>query len=89
MRSAKTSISKARSYREIADFWDSHDLSDFWDQTKPAKFEVNIRSEVTYYALEKSVSDRIRSVARKRGVSADTLLNLWMQEKLQEQDAQG
>jgi hypothetical protein len=87
MGSGKTSISKAKSYKEIADFWDSHDLSQFWDQTREVKFEVDIESEVTYYAVEKKLSDKIRSIAQKRGVSADTLLNLWMQEKLQEQDA--
>jgi hypothetical protein len=28
-----TSISKARTLEEIADFWDTHSLADYWDQT--------------------------------------------------------
>ena len=85
MSKPKSSISKAKSYKEIGKFWDTHDLTEYWDQTKPAKFEVDIQSEVTYYALDNELSARIRAISRQRGITADTLLNLWVQEKLQEQ----
>jgi hypothetical protein len=87
MSAGKSSISQAQSYREIGEFWDTHDLGDYWDQTRPVEFEVDIQSEVTYYALDKALSTRIRTFARRHGVSAETLLNLWVQEKLQEQAA--
>jgi hypothetical protein len=85
MNKSKTALSKARSYKEIGEFWDVHDLTDFWGRTRSARFEVDIQSEVTYYALDTRLSEKIRSIAKKRGVSADTLLNLWVQEKLREQ----
>lgn len=85
MRKHKSSVSQATSYREIGEFWDSHDLADFWDKTKDVSFEVAIESEVTYYAVDRVLSERIHAIASKRGVSADTLVNLWVQEKLQEQ----
>jgi hypothetical protein len=85
MNKNRSSLSKARSYKEIGDFWDTHDLSEFWDRTKSARFEVDIESEVTYYALDSVLSKKVRTIAHKRGVSADTLLNLWVQEKLREQ----
>ena len=84
MSKNRSSISKARSYAEIGEFWDTHDLADYWDQTQPVEFEVNIQSEVTYYPLDAALVSKIRSVARQRGVSPETLLNLWVQEKLQE-----
>lgn len=87
MNKGRSSLSKAKSYKEIGDFWDTHDLSDFWDKTKQAEFDVDIESEITYYALDKVLSERIQAIAQKRGVSADTLINLWLQEKLQEQKA--
>ncbi|MBI5191978.1 MAG: hypothetical protein HZA08_00885 [Nitrospirae bacterium] len=87
MRKHKTSLSEATSYREIGEFWDTHDLSEFWDKTKEASFEVDIESEVTYYAVDKILSEEIQAIAQKRGVTADTLINLWVQEKLQEQKA--
>ncbi|HZV46621.1 MAG TPA: CopG family antitoxin [Thermodesulfovibrionales bacterium] len=87
MRKHKSSVSEATSYKEISEFWDTHDLSEFWDKTKEASLEVDIESEVTYYAVDKMLSEQIQSIAQKRGVTADTLINLWVQEKLQEQRA--
>jgi len=85
MNNNKSSLSKARDYTEIGEFWDMHDLTDYWDGTVPAEFEVDIQSEVTYYAVDNELSEKIRENARRRGISPDTLLNLCLQEKLQEQ----
>ena len=82
MSENKSSISRARSYRELSEFWDSHDLSEYWDQLRPAEFEVDIQSEATYYPLKATLSAKLRSVARKRGISPEVLLNLWVQEKV-------
>ena len=85
MRKSKSSLSNASSYREIGEFWDEHDVAEFWDKTKEASFEVDIEDEVTYYAIDRVLSHGIQALAQKRGVSADALVNLWLQEKLQEQ----
>ncbi|MCJ7577307.1 MAG: BrnA antitoxin family protein [candidate division Zixibacteria bacterium] len=66
MNKSKNSLSKAISYKEIGDFWDTHDLTGFWDRTKSAKFEVDIHSEVTYYALDSKLSEKVRSIAGKK-----------------------
>lgn len=79
---SKSSISRARSYKEIGAFWDKHNLADYWDKTEPTEFEVDIQSEVTYYAVDKELAAKIQALAKRRGVSADTLLNMWVQEKL-------
>ena len=86
MKKDRSSISKARSYRRIGEFWDVHDLSESWEKTRPTRFDVDVQSEITYYSLDKKLSEQVQSVARERGVSADTLINLWVQEKLQEQN---
>jgi len=85
MRQNKSSISRATSYKEIGDFWDTHDISEVWEKTKEASFDVGIEYEVTYYAVDNILSEKIQAIAQKRGVAADTLINLWVQEKLQEQ----
>jgi hypothetical protein len=76
-----TSISKARSLEEIADFWDSHSLADYWDQTHEVEFEVRAkrRRRVT---LTPEVYARIEDQARARGVLPETLVNLWLAERL-------
>jgi len=85
MKKAKSSLSHAKSYAEIGIYWDAHDLSDCWRETRKAAFEVEIESEITYYAVDKKLSDAIQTIANKRGIAADTLINLWVQEKLKEQ----
>jgi hypothetical protein len=85
MTKGRRSLSKAKSYKEIGDFWDTHDLSDFWDQPKKVELGVDIKSEIIYYSLDKKLAEKVQSIAQRRGVSADTLINLWVQEKLQEQ----
>ena len=83
MKRNKTPISKAATYKEIAGFWDSHSLADYWDQTKPVDFQVNIQSEVIYYPLAQKLATQIRKRAKRQGVRPETLLNIWVQEKLQ------
>jgi hypothetical protein len=87
MPKLKSSISKSGSYRHIGEFWDTHDLSEFWDKTRPVSFDVAMESETTYYAVDMKLSEKVEELARKRGVAADTLINLWVQEKLREQKA--
>lgn len=87
MGESKRSISQAQSYKEIGEFWDTHDLGDYWEQMEPVEFEVDIQSEVRYYAVESTLAARIAEIAWQRGVSVETLLNLWVQEKLKEQMA--
>ncbi len=84
MSENKTSISQASTPEEIGEFWDTHDTADYWDQMEPAEFRVNLRSNVTYYAIDHTLSTKIRELARQRGIASETLLNLLVQEKLQE-----
>lgn len=79
----KSSVSGARTYGEIGDFWDEHDLSDFWDVTRSVRVDVELESEQSLYAVEKGLSDTIRRAAKERGISPHTLINLWLQEKIQ------
>lgn len=85
MKKDKSSISKAGSYKDIGEFWDTHDLADYWEKTQAAEFEVDIGSEMTYYPLDTTLSAKVRSIAKQRGITPETLLNLWVQEKLQEE----
>jgi hypothetical protein len=79
----KTSVSKAGTYAAIGEFWDEHDLSDYWGQTRATRVNVDVESEESLYAVEKGLSETIRREAKERGISPHTLVNLWLQEKIQ------
>ena len=80
-----TSISKAQTLEEIADFWDAHSLDDYWDQTHEVDFELRIkrRHRVT---LAPEIYDQIEVQARMQGVLPETLINLWLAERLERAD---
>lgn len=71
-----------KSIEEAAEFWDNHDLTDYWDLTREAHFEVNIERRVFVTALEPQLAKKLTEVARKRGVTSETLINVWLTEKL-------
>jgi len=85
MKKSRSSISKASSYAEIGEFWDEHDLGDFWKKTTKVRFDVVLEPEATYYPVERNLSEKIQTVARKQGVSSGTLVNLWLEQKMKEQ----
>ena len=70
------------SVAEAADFWDTHDLADYWDLTREAKFEVDLQRRVFLMALEPELAKKLVACARKQGVSTETLINVWLTEKL-------
>ncbi|MBI5214985.1 MAG: hypothetical protein HY960_04480 [Ignavibacteriae bacterium] len=85
MKKNKTPISQATTYSEVGEYWGNHDITDVWDKTRAASFEVNIESEVTYFAVEKELTEKVQSFAKAQGVSSGTLVNLWIQQKIQSQ----
>ena len=85
MEEPKSSLSHSRSYHELGEFWDTHDLGDFWEQTERVELDVDIRSSAIYYPIESALAARLSAMAGERGVSAETLLNLWLQERVAEE----
>ncbi len=76
-----TSISKARTLEGIGEFWDTHSLDDYWDQTHEVEFEVRAkrRRRVT---VDPEVYAQLEVQARARGILPETLVNLWLAERL-------
>jgi hypothetical protein len=48
------------------------------------KFDVVLEPEVTYYAIEKDLAEKIKPVACKEGVTSGILVNCWLGQKLKE-----
>jgi hypothetical protein len=78
-----TSISKANNLQDVAEFWDTHSLTDFEDQIEEVDFEVRARRR-RRITLEPEVYDLVSIQARVRGVAPETLVNVWIVERLRE-----
>ena len=83
-----SSISKARSIEEIAEFWDTHSIADYEDQIHEVEAEVSnvVRNRVS---LIPEVHARVKEAARKQRVSPETLVNTWLAERLQQETKKG
>lgn len=81
-RQRRTGISQARTYEEIGQFWDVHDLADAAPAAPSASFTVAARRKRFLIALEPSLAGRLRERALRAGLSSESLLNLWLEEKL-------
>ena len=82
MKKRSSTISQSTSYKEIGDYWDTHDATDFLTSGKHVEAVFSIDTEVTYCALDNQLSDRLLVAAKNHGVSSDTLINMWLQDKL-------
>ncbi|MCA9998078.1 MAG: hypothetical protein KDE56_20095 [Anaerolineales bacterium] len=78
MAKNKSSISDAARYEQMGDFWDHHDFTDFDDPNLP-DVAFDIQDAVR---IETELLATIEKLALVRGVSAETLINLWLQEKV-------
>jgi DNA polymerase III gamma/tau subunit len=76
-----SNISKAETLEEIGEFWDTHSLDDFWDETHEAEFEIRA-GQKKRIALEQQIYKELEAEARLRGIVPETLVNLWLAEKL-------
>jgi hypothetical protein len=82
----QTSISNANSYADIGAFWDDHDATEFGEQTD-VEFDVNIESQNRHFSLDQQLFVKLKEIAQQHGVSGETLLNLWVQEKINQVQA--
>ena len=67
---------------EFWEFWDMHSSADYEDVMETVEAEIDLSSSKMYCAISKSLLSEVRTRARRQGVSAETLINLWLQEKL-------
>jgi hypothetical protein len=76
-----TSISRAQTVEEIAEFWDTHSLADYWDQTH--EVEIKGRAERRRrIPLDLDIYSRVEALARIPGVMPETPVNLSIAEKV-------
>ena len=71
---------------EVAEFWDTHDITDYLDELQP--ITVKLLDTVAHGVIitfEPDTFDEICELARERNTSPETLIQQWIVERLEEQ----
>lgn len=76
-------VPEFKSYKEEANFWDSHSLADYQDLLKPVKFKFakNLSTPLTIRMDEKTLN-KLREEAHKKGIGPTTLARMWIMERI-------
>ena len=72
-------------FEELSTFWDTHDVTDYAEYLTAVSVEVSPQPTHEYkIILSDTLNKSIREAQKREGVSAGTLVNLWVQERLQQ-----
>jgi hypothetical protein len=75
-------------FEEMAEFWDTHDITDYEEYLTPVEATISTQPRHEYViSLSDTLDTLLRKVQKAEGVPLNTLINLWVQEKLQEYEA--
>ena len=89
MNEGKSSISKAGSYEEMGDYWDTHDTSNYWNEVPSSEFDIDAKSQAIYYPIDIALAQEMRAIAKRMGVPTKDLLAQWVRERLSEATQEG
>lgn len=75
-------LPKTDSIDELAQFWDSHDLTDFEDELEEMAEPVFERDSTFTVQLDPAKADAVRQIANSKGSSPAKLIQLWVDERI-------
>lgn len=77
-----SSISGSRTIEEQAEFWDTHSLADYEEQTYEVEMTFDPSARRSLVGIEPELMSELRRIARQRQVSTQTLVNVWLQQRV-------
>lgn len=76
-------IPQTDSIQELADFWQTHDLTDFETQLEVVESPFSGAATTIKLQLQPQEVAAVEQVARSRGLDAEALIREWVLEKVQ------
>jgi hypothetical protein len=73
-------ILSSMTIEEASEFWDNHSVADY--PTRVVQMHYAPEGQTTFVAVANDILGLLEKRAKQRGVSVETLVNLWLQEKL-------
>ena len=78
----KSKLPKTDSVQELAEFWDSHDLTDFEEELEEVGEPPFVRGTAIKVPLESRQVEAVEQMAQAKGVSREELIRAWVLQKL-------
>ena len=78
----KSKLPKTDSIQELAEFWDTHDLTDFEDGLEEVAEPVFVRVAAIKVPLESREAEAVEQMAQAKGVSREELIRAWVLQKI-------
>ncbi len=72
---------------EAAEFWDSHSTADYDELMHDVQFDVDLLRRIFLVPIEGKLAKELSGIAQKEGLELETLVNLWLKERLIEKSA--
>jgi len=76
-------IPQSDSVHELAQFWDTHDLTDFEEQLEEVTEPVFDHEKIVQVHLPTKEAETVESMARSQGLNPGDLIRAWIMEKVQ------
>ena len=80
MASKRKTIPDNMTIEKASEFWDTHSVADY--PSHVVKLEYKPKQRITFVAISNELLSKLEKKAKKQGSSIETLVNLWIQEKL-------
>jgi predicted DNA binding CopG/RHH family protein len=65
---------------EASEFWDTRSVADY--PSHVVELEYKPEERITFVAIANELLSKLEKKAKENGVSIETLINMWIQEKL-------
>ena len=72
------------SLEEAGEFWDTHSSADYEEYMIPVHFDVDLKGSVHEVRVAHDLLSEVTNIARRQGLKTETLVNLWLQQKVSE-----
>ena len=82
MTKNKSSIAKAQTYKEIGEFWDTHDSTEYDDVLEDVEMNVGIKRRHYLIEIDKKISEVLHKNAQMEGISDSVFASKLLQKEL-------
>ena len=69
------------SLEDAGAFWDTHDSADYEEYISEAECVAEIKRRTYLVPVDSDLYRMVRIIAHQKGISPETLVNMWIQEK--------